>query len=187
VRMKAPSGPEWIHEIKHDGYRLIGVRRGNRVRLFTRRGYDWTNRFPKISEALMSLKAESVTIDGEAVICGPDGISDFDKLHNERRLDQAFLYAFDLLELNGVDLRPAPLEKRKEALAKVLRRGDGVRLVEHMAGNGELIFKHACRIGLEGIVSKRRDLPYRSGRSTCWVKVKNPLSSAVRRITEGTF
>jgi bifunctional non-homologous end joining protein LigD len=114
--LKAPSGSAWVHEIKHDGYRLIARRDGNRVRLYTRRGYDWTDKYPWIVDSLLSLRVRSVIIDGEAVWAGTDGKSDFDKLHSNAHDHQVFLYAFDLLELNSEDYRPHPLEKRKAKL-----------------------------------------------------------------------
>jgi bifunctional non-homologous end joining protein LigD len=102
-----------VHEIKHDGYRLIVRRDGKVVRLFTRRGHDWTDRYPAIAAAAAKLRAKSFTIDGEAVVTGPDGIAGFDALHRRRRATDAMLYAFDVLELNGKDLRPLPLVERK--------------------------------------------------------------------------
>ena len=161
-------------------------RDGNRFRLFTRRGYNWTSRYPRIVDGLGSLRVRSVTIDGEAVWCGRDGKSDFDRLHSRANDHQVFLYAFDLLELNGEDYRQHPLEKRKWKLEKLLSKSDGIRFSEHIEGDGEVIFAHACRMGLEGIVSKRRDFPYRSGWVKCWVKTKNPASPAVLRIQDGT-
>src|SRR5215210_9003544 len=132
-RTKAPSGSEWIHEIKHDGYRLIARREGKRVRLFTRRGYDWSDRFPWIGSALSSLKISSIVIDGEACISGHDGVSDFAKLHSRSYPEAVFLYVFDVLELNGDDLRKEPLEKRKAKLEKILRKADsGLRFNEHL-------------------------------------------------------
>ncbi len=101
---KPPAGPGWVHEIKHDGYRLIVRREGATVRLFTRRGYDWTDRYPAIAAAAEKLRGKSFTIDGEAVVSGPDGVAVFDALHRRRRATDAMLYAFDLLELNGKDL-----------------------------------------------------------------------------------
>ena len=98
-----------------------------------------------------------------------------------------FRYGFDLIELNGEDLRSAPLEQRKGKLEKLLARNDGMRFSEHLDGDGAIVFKHACKLGLEGIVSKRRDLPYRSGRSKCWIKLKNPASAAMLRIKDGTW
>jgi bifunctional non-homologous end joining protein LigD len=142
---------------------------------------------PRIVEGLRTLRARSVIIDGEAVWCGKDGKSDFEKLHSGAHDAHVFLYGFDLIELDGEDLRPAPLEQRKGRLEKLLARSDGIRFSEHLDGDGATIFAHACKLGLEGIVSKRRDLPYRSGRCRAWVKVKNPASAAVLRIEQGTW
>jgi len=184
VSKVAPSGPQWIHEIKHDGYRLIVRKANKRVRIFTRQGYEWTHKYPVIGRAMRKLSVASATIDGEAVYCGPDGLADFEKMHSQAYNDHVFLYAFDLLELNGVDYRPEPLEKRKLRLKRLLARTEGMRFVEHLEGDGPMIFEHGCKLGLEGIVSKRRDLPYRSGRSKCWLKIKNPASPAVLRFKE---
>src|SRR5215216_6676376 len=165
---RVPVGPDWVHEIKHDGYRLIVRRDGKRVRLFTRRGYDWTKRFGWIVEAVSRLKVQSATIDGEAVVLDENGVSDFDKLHSKEYDDRVVLYAFDLLELNVEDWRPQPLEGRKAWLAKILsNNGEGIYLNEHLSGDGATVFKHACLMGLEGIVSKHRDfpLPLRANRS----------------------
>jgi bifunctional non-homologous end joining protein LigD len=182
---KAPSGQQWIHEIKHDGYRLIVRKDGRRVRLFTRRGFDWTDRYPAITIALQLLRVRSATIDGEAVYCGMDGLSDFNKLHSHAHNEDVFLYAFDVLELNGDDLRKEPLDRRKGMLERLLVNGGwGLRFVEHMQGDGPFIFKHACKLKLEGIVSKRKDFGYRSGRSKTWLKIKNPASPAAMRIIE---
>jgi bifunctional non-homologous end joining protein LigD len=181
----APSGPQWVHEIKHDGYRLIVRKDANRVRVFTRRGFEWTDRYPAITIALQLLRVRSATIDGEAVYCGKDGLSDFDKLHSQAHDADVFLYAFDLLELNGGDLRAEPLEVRKGKLERLLAHSSsGLRLVEHMEGDGPIIFRHACKLKLEGIVSKRKDLGYRSGPSRIWLKIKNPAAPAVMRIIE---
>ena len=185
---KPPSGSAWVHEIKHDGYRLIARRDGGRVRLYTRRGYDWSGKYLRIVEALRSLRVRSIIVDGEAVWAGEDGKSDFDKLHSRAHDQQVFLYAFDLLELNGEDYRNHPLEKRKAKLEKLLARTrQGMRFSEHLDEDGETIFQHACKMGLEGIVSKRRDFPYRSGRCKSWVKVKNPNSPAMLRIRDGSW
>ena len=184
---KPPNGSAWVHEIKHDGYRLIARRDGNRVRLFTRRGYDWSGKYPRIVDSLLSLRVRSIIVDGEAVWAGTDGKSHFDQLHSRAHDDQVFLYAFDMLELNGEDYRQYPLEKRKAKLEKILARTQGMRFSGHLDGDGETIFQHACRMGLEGIVSKRRDFPYRSGRTKSWVKIKNPGSAAVLRIQDGSW
>jgi hypothetical protein len=111
---KPTSGSAWVHEIKHDGYRLIARRDGNRVRLFTRRGYDWSGKYPWIVDSLLSLRVRSIVVDGEAVWCGKDGKSDFDRLHSNAHDEQVFLYAFDLLELNSEDYRQHPLEKQSK-------------------------------------------------------------------------
>ena len=178
----------WIHEIKHDGYRLIVRRVEDRVRLFTRRGYDWTNRFPRIVEGAKRLKARSFILDGEAVICGTDGVADFARLHSRAYEDEVTMFGFDLLELNGEDLRAEPLDKRKAGLEKLISRKQAdIRFTEHLTRDGDLMFRAACKMGLEGIVSKRRDAPYRPGRCKSWVKIKNPTSPAMMRVEDGTF
>jgi bifunctional non-homologous end joining protein LigD len=183
---RPPSGPLWVHEIKHDGFRLMVRREGSRVRCFTKGGHDWADRFPAIVEAASRLKASSFLIDGEAVICRDDGLSDFNALRNRRRNYDAMLFAFDLIEHEGDDLRDLPLIDRKHRLAKVLGKADGaIRFNEHLAhDDGASLFDRACRLGLEGIVSKRIDAPYRNGPSKAWLKSKNPLSEAVRRERE---
>ncbi len=126
---------------------------------------------------MLALNVRSVTLDGEGVICGPDGVTDFDRLRaaiGRKGSGQAFLYAFDLLEFDGHGRRE-PWDTRRATLASLLRKvGDGVRLCEHLtADDGDAVFPHACRMGLEGIVPKRRDRPYKSGRSQDWIKIKN--------------
>src|SRR5262249_20051118 len=167
VRAKVPpSGPEWVHEIKHDGFRLMVRRTGDIVRLITRGGYDWSKRYPVIHSAVSKLKVKSAVIDGEAVVCAENGVSDFKKLHSRTHDHSAIFYAFDLLELDGEDLRPRPLDERKARLAKLLRRApNGIYLVEHESGDGTKVFEAACTLGLEGIVSKRRDMRYIAGKS----------------------
>jgi bifunctional non-homologous end joining protein LigD len=182
---KPPVGPQWIHEIKHDGYRLIVRKRGGRVGLFTRRGYEWTDRYPRISAAVAGLRAVSATIDGEAVCCDDPGVAVFDKLHSRVHDAQAFLYAFDLLELDGEDWRPQPLESRKARLEKLLAKAPaGIQFNEHLDGDGAAIFAVACKLGCEGIVSKHRDRPYRSGPSKAWLKIKNPAAPGVQRFAD---
>src|SRR5437763_1206346 len=112
--IKPPSGPLWVHEIKYDGFRLMVRREGSRIRCFTRGGYEWPDRFPAIVEAANRLKAQSFLIDGEAVVCRADGLSDFDALRYRRRGHNVTLVAFDLIELQGEDLRDRPLEQRKQ-------------------------------------------------------------------------
>jgi ATP-dependent DNA ligase len=180
---KPPSGDGWVHEIKHDGYRLIVRKAGDQVRIFTRRGNDWSERFPRIVEAVKALKPESIVIDGEAVVCGPDGISNFELLSVHGSNDDAFLYAFDLLELDGEDRRRDPLEERKASLAELLRKAKpSLQYSEHLEQDAATMFEHACQMGLEGIVSKRRNSRYQSGRCRDWIKVKNPDSPAMKRL-----
>jgi bifunctional non-homologous end joining protein LigD len=171
-----PSGSDWLHEIKFDGYRAMVRRDATAVRLFTRRGYDWTDRFPAILAAARSLRAKSFFIDGEAVCCDDSGVPVFQMLRRRHNEPCVFLYAFDLLHLNGRDLRREPIEVRKTALAKLIRGADpGFQLSEHLhQRDGAVVLKHACKFGLEGIVPKRRESRYVSGRSPDWIKVKNP-------------
>jgi ATP-dependent DNA ligase len=112
-----PTGSNWIHEIKHDGFRLMARRYPVGIRLITRRGNDWTTRYPLVAEAVNHLKVRSCLIDGEVVCCDEKGVADFQRLRHRRNEPQAFLYAFDLLELNGADLRREPIEVRKATLA----------------------------------------------------------------------
>jgi bifunctional non-homologous end joining protein LigD len=183
--LKPPAGPEWVHEIRHDGYRLQVRRDGGVVRLFTRKGYDWSDRYPAIAVTAMKLRAQSFTLDGEACVCGTDGVAVFDALHRRGTVREAMLYAFDLLELDGEDLRGLPLGDRKKRLARLLgKRRIGIVLSEHTDEDGALIFRQACKLGLEGIVSKRLSAPYRSGPSRDWVKIKNPNSPAMIRARE---
>jgi bifunctional non-homologous end joining protein LigD len=129
---KVPSGPDWIHEVKHDGYGLQVRREGDAVRLFTRRGFDWTARYPAIVRTALALPAKSCTLDGEAVVCGGDGIAVFEDIHRRGVVIEAMLHAFDLLEFGGEDLRPFPLSDRKRLLAKLVgRRSLGIVLSEH--------------------------------------------------------
>jgi ATP-dependent DNA ligase len=180
-----PSGGAWLHEIKHDGFRIIGRKDGERVRLYSRPGNDFTHRFPLIGETLARLRARSCIIDGEAVACDDSGVASFELIRHQRANGSVFLYAFDLLELDGQDLRREPLETRKATLASLLRRSlPGLRLNEHLAHDGESVFRHACKMGLEGIVSKRLGSRYRSGRSKDWLKFKNPNAPAVKREVE---
>jgi bifunctional non-homologous end joining protein LigD len=181
-----PVGPQWIHEIKHDGYRLIARRRDDRVRLFTRNGFDWTERYPLIRKAMSALRTSSATIDGEAVCCDEAGVAVFEKLHSRAHDDQVFLYAFDLLEFDGADFRPQPLHVRKARLERQLAKAPaGIRYNEHVDGDGQLVFEQACKLGLEGIVSKHREHAYRSGRYKTWLKVKNPAAPGVTRFEPG--
>ena len=184
---KVPDRPEWLHEIKHDGYRLIVQREGKTVRLWTRNGYEWSTG-PRIVEAALRHRLDSFVLDGEAVLLGVDGIADFNGLHSRKHDDEVQLYAFDILMSAGDDLRPLPLHLRKNHLAKMLRRRvDGIILNDFEQGEiGPDLFRHACLMGLEGIVSKHKDQPYRAGRSKHWIKVKNRTSPAMNR-PEGMF
>jgi bifunctional non-homologous end joining protein LigD len=177
---KLPSGDLWLHEIKHDGFRIIARKDGERVRLYSRPGNDMTRRFPLIVEALACLRSRSCIIDGEAVCCDEDGMPNFDCIRYRRYDASVFLYAFDLIELSGNDLRREPLEVRKATLKSVLvKAGPGLRFNEHLEGDGPTVFAHACKMGLEG-----KDSMYRSGRSPDWLKMKNPEASAVKREAE---
>jgi bifunctional non-homologous end joining protein LigD len=161
-----PSGGSWLHEIKHDGFRVIARKDGDRVRLYSRPGNDLTHRFPLIVDTLARLRSRSCIIDGEAVACGDNGVALFDLVRHHRANDRIFLYAFDLMELNGDDLRRDPLEGRKATLEMMLAKaGPGIRFNEHIEGEGETVFRHACKLRLEGIVSKRKGSLYRSGRA----------------------
>ncbi len=187
---KVPTGPDWLHEIKHDGYRLIVQRASDRVRLFTRRGFDWSDRFPLISEAARRLRTPSFVIDGEAVWLDSEGMSDFNKLHSRKHDAEVKLVAFDLLAVGGKDVRIEPLHARKALLKMLLAKpdGDGIQLSEFLEGEiGPRMFEHACRMGLEGIVSKHRDRASRSGRCPYWRKIKNPQSPAMLRVDEGAW
>jgi len=181
---KVPMGWDWIHEIKHDGYRLIVQREGKRVRLFTRNGNDWTDRYPLIVQAALSNRTSSFVIDGEAVLLGVDGVSDFDGLHSRKFDDEVQLYAFDALMLEGDDLRKLPLSMRKTNLARLLaRRPEGIFVSDFEQGEiGPDLFRKACEFGLEGLVSKHRERAYRAGTSPNWVKVKNPKHPAMTRV-----
>ena len=183
---KVPDRPEWIHEIKHDGYRLIVQRDGKRVRLFTRNGHDWTDRYPLIVEAALRNRNSSFVIDGEAVLLGVDGVSDFNGLHSRKHDDEVEFYAFDMLVSDGDDLRKLPLSMRKTNLARLLaRRVDGIHLAPFEQGEiGPDLFRHACLMGLEGLVSKHRDSPYRGGRFDRWIKVKNRQHPAFSRVMD---
>jgi bifunctional non-homologous end joining protein LigD len=183
--MGRPSAGQWLHEIKHDGFRVIARKDGSRVRLYSRPGNDFTHGFPLIVNTLAQLRPRSCILDGEAVACDENGISSFDLVRHHRANERIFLYAFDLIELNGDDLRRDPLEGRKATLEMILAKsGPGIRFNEHMEGDGETVFRHACKLGLEGIVSKRRDSDYRSGRSPGWLKMKNVDAPAVKREAE---
>jgi bifunctional non-homologous end joining protein LigD len=175
---KPPAGDSWLHEIKFDGYRLMAAIEGESIRLLTRRGLDWTERFPGIAKAFENFPAKSALVDGEAVVEDENGVSRFSALQealSERKTASAALFfAFDLLYLDGYSLREAALDDRKDGLAKLLssNRHPSLRYSDHVVGSGQAMYEHACRLGLEGIISKRRHAPYRSGRHGEWAKSK---------------
>lgn len=185
---RAPVGSVWVYEIKHDGYRLMVRKDGERVRVYTRRGADWTERFPRIVAAARRLKVQSILLDGEGIVFDAKGMPSFALLHSRDYDREASLAAFDLLELDGEDLRKLQLLERKTRLARLLSKvKDGIQYNDHMGGDGAIVFEHACKLGHEGIVAKRKDLPYESGRSKRWLKIKNPDSPAMKRIEDGSF
>src|SRR5262249_61929670 len=139
-------------------------------------------RFPLIVDALSRLRSRSCIIDGEAAACDDNGVASFDLVRRQRANESIFLYAFDLLELNGDDLRGDSLEVRKAALASIVAKAQpGIRFNEHIEGDGRTVFVHACKLGLAGIVSKRKNSVYRSGRSPDWLKIKNPACPPLTR------
>jgi bifunctional non-homologous end joining protein LigD len=185
LETKPPIGDQWVHEIKCDGYRLQVHRNGERVRIFTRRGFDWTDRFPVIASAALTLKADRFVLDGEGVLTDAAGVSQFDQLHGHRRYTAAFLQAFDVLSLDGDDLRRLPLLERKAKLAALLADSfAGIVNDGYVKALGAVVLAKACQLGLEGIVSKKIDAPYRSGRSGDWIKVRNPEGHAAKRFAD---
>ena len=179
---RPPSGDGWLHEIKHDGFRIMARRGTAGVRLITCNGNDFTARFPLAVEAVTALPARSALIDGEIIVTDDSGLAVFELVRRHRHGADAVLVAFDLIELDGEDLRRRPIEERKAKLAKLIRNPRaGIVLNEHYEGDGDIVFQYACKLGCEGIVSKRRGSPYRSGRSPHWLKVKNPAAPALKR------
>ncbi len=154
---RPPAGPNWIYEIKHDGFCIMARRDCTGVRLITRNGNDFTARFP-LAAAVAALPGRSFPIDGEAIVTDDSGLAVFDLIRRKRHGGNAVLIAFDLIELDGEDLRRSRLST--------------------------ILFEHACKLGCEGIVSKRLGSHYRSGRADCWIKVKNPAAPAVKREAE---
>jgi bifunctional non-homologous end joining protein LigD len=170
---KLPSGSDWLHEIKHDGFRVIARKKGAQVRLYSRPGNDLTYRFPLIVETLSRLRSRSCIIDGEVVACDDNGVTSFDRVRYRHHDESIFLYAFDLIELNGDDLRPDPLEGRKATLEMILAKaGPGIRFKEHMEGDGETVFRHACKPALKALS--------RSGRTHLTVQGARPTGSRWR-------
>ncbi|WP_201829969.1 DNA ligase D [Microvirga zambiensis] len=175
---EAPDGDEWIHEIKFDGYRLQARIDGKGIKLLTRKCLDWTAKFKPVAAALRNLKLGSALLDGELVVEEESGLSSFASLQADLksgRTDRMVFYAFDLLYLDGFDLTRMPLIERKTLLATLLEdapAGGILRYSSHLEGDGETMIRHACRLGLEGIVSKHRDKPYLAGRGMHWQKTK---------------
>jgi bifunctional non-homologous end joining protein LigD len=180
--LEPPSGPHWLHEIKHDGFRILAQKHGANVRLITRNGYNFADRYRLIVDAMSRLPVETCIIDGEAIVVDQSGLSVFDLLRYRKHDHAATLRAFDLLELNGADLRRKPIEERKDLLARTLHvHCQGVALNPTYDTEGPAVYEHACALGCEGIVSKRRGSRYFSGRTDQWLKMKNPLAPAVGR------
>ena len=163
---KVPAGPEWLHEVKHGGFRMILLRDGDRVQLFTRNGYDWSARYPWIVESARGLRQKQFVTDGEAVVLGVNGISDFAALYSRKQDEEVQFYAFDMLAGEGDDMRPLPLSIRKANLARLLaRRTDGIFIAPAVWGLKDWF--RSIGIGRTG--------------QAHWVKVKNPASPAMRR------
>lgn len=177
-----PDGDDWLHEIKLDGYRTLGLLEAGSARLVTRGGLDWTHRYGDLGAAVAALPCRDAILDGEIVVQDAAGISRFALLQEalSRGAGNELVYfVFDLLRLNGWDLTGSPLDRRKELLARLLGAADpraGVQLSEHVQGGGPAFYEGASQMGLEGVVSKRASAPYQSGRSKAWVKVKAKLS-----------
>src|SRR5215471_7821723 len=147
------SGPGWIHEIKHDGFRIMARRDSAGVRLLTRNGYDFANRFPVAVAAVAALPAHSFLIDGEMIVTDENGLAVFDLIRRRRHDQDEVLVAFDLIELSGKDLRRLPIESRKRMLSKLVRGPrPGIVCNEHYEGDGDVVFQYACKLGCESIV-----------------------------------
>lgn len=175
LRKAPPEGDAWLHEMKYDGYRLQIILRGGEARLFTREGHDWTDRFAPLRDAAARLPFKTAIIDGEAVVFDAKGLSDFPALvHALKETKTGFAFAaFDLLQSDGKDLRKLPLVERKARLQPALIGAGPIIYAEHVVGHGPEFFVQATRGGAEGIVSKRADAPYRSGRTPTWLKIKD--------------
>ncbi|PYQ10067.1 MAG: DNA ligase D [Acidobacteria bacterium] len=179
-----PKGDEWLHEMKFDGYRILSRLEKGRVRLVSRNGKDWTDRFTLLTDAIAGLGTERAVIDGEVAVLLPGGNTSFQALQNFMSgagAGQLVYYVFDLLYLDGYDLSGVVLEKRKGTLQQLVTgvSGGKIRYSDHVVGQGEKVFENACRMGMEGIVSKRRDMPYTPGRTRGWLKVKCHLEQEV--------
>jgi bifunctional non-homologous end joining protein LigD len=175
-RKRPPAGDQWLHEIKADGYRAQVHVRDGKVTVYSRRGYDWTEVFGSIARAAQSLPVRHAVLDGEAIVQDARGVADYHALRRElarKRGGDLTYYAFDLLFLDGQDLRQLPLSARKEKLKSLLAKvPHGFLYADHLEADPEDVFAQGCKMGLEGIVSKRRDASYRSGRQENWIKAK---------------
>lgn len=177
-----PESPKWLHEVKWDGYRIGVHLNQGQARVYTRNLFDWTERFPSITQAVEGLDAEEAFIDGEAVVLDDEGLSSFSRIQvalgTGGRTGDIVFVAFDLLKLNGKHLRDWPLRERRAALITLLdgELPENILFSEEIEGSAEQIFRHACQHGIEGVVSKLRESPYRSGRRREWVKTKCVLS-----------
>ncbi len=177
---RPPRGPEWAFEVKWDGYRLAVHVEPGRIRIITRGGYDWTDRFPSIAAEASQLGVTTAILDGEAVVLDDKGRSDFGMLQRAlgrrpaaHEPGEIVLFAFDILYLDGQDLRRLPLSERRRLLEPIVAGGDGaIRLSEEVDADGDELLRVACAHGLEGIIAKHRDRPYRSGRHPWWLKIK---------------
>ncbi|MBD9375652.1 ATP-dependent DNA ligase [Rhizobium sp. ARZ01] len=175
-----PAGPQWAFEIKWDGYRLVIYKEPDGSRIVTRGGHDWTERFPTIAEAVRRLPAETAILDGEAVALDEQGRLDFGALQHalggrggRRQAHEVIFYAFDLLYLDGHDMRDMPLSERKRALEPLIAdAGPTIRLSEEVEAEGAAFLEASCAMGLEGIIAKDRTCAYRSGRRSGWLKIK---------------
>jgi bifunctional non-homologous end joining protein LigD len=170
-----PEGDDWIHEVKFDGYRTQLVIERRKIRAYSRRGLDWTDRYPGVIAAAKELPVKSAMLDGETVIMDKDGVSDFSALIKavHKKSDAISFVAFDLLHLEGEDLRKLPLIERRERLRDLLPDDYGIQYSDHFVASGAEVLAAARLMGLEGIVSKRAKAPYRSGPSRNWLKTKN--------------
>jgi bifunctional non-homologous end joining protein LigD len=172
---ETPRSGDWVYEVKHDGYRMLARFLGGDVALFTRSGREWTDKLPHLAQALRETKLKDTWLDGEIVVLGPQGRSNFQRLQNAfdaGRDSEVVYYVFDAPYLGGQDLRALPLMERKKRLAKALKAGPQVRLSEHLEGEASEVLEQACKLGLEGLIGKQADSVYMSGRSKSWIKLK---------------
>jgi bifunctional non-homologous end joining protein LigD len=180
LKAKPPRGPDWRFEVKWDGYRVAVHIRPNDVRIITRGGHDWTDRFPAIAAAARTFSVGTAILDGEAVVLDAQGRSDFSALQRslggrggKKTSGEAILYAFDLLYFDGHDLTRMELAGRRHLLEDLVKEGDGaIRLSQEVEADGDALLAAACAHGLEGIIAKHRDSAYRSGRLGDWLKIK---------------